>query len=389
MRISTVGAEVHHLAITDASGTAVAIVGGSGNLVSDVDLSWTGVTPTGRGIGLESSANNVIQNVVATNRENGMTVAAADNNTIQNNNFSTAAGGNGIVAPAPSQGNRYFDNDLSNASTALQIQGDRAFEVSGNNFSGSNVAVALALIDGSLAPGGQLVVSPAPGPGQLDIDVSNVPGTAVFFQRQTDNITLRSLDLSYAGGTATGPGVLLQGFDNIFEQITVTNRTNGISLIPGPVSTGTGNVFRENSFFDNSGLGIVLDFGGVTLNDPMDPDTGVNGLQNFPVITAAEAGASTRVAGLLNSLPNTLFTLHFYANTAPDPSGFGEGRALLRVPPRSRPMLWATPVSMWSCRQLRLWERPSPPRPPVRTAPPNSPPALWPRPRTPCPCSMR
>ncbi len=56
---------------------------------------------------------------------------------------------------------------------------------------------------------------------------------------------------------------------------------------------------------------------------------GPNGLQNFPVITVAEAGSSTHIVGSLNSLANTNFTLHFYANTTADPSGYGEGERYL------------------------------------------------------------
>src|SRR5262249_54629378 len=55
-----------------------------------------------------------------------------------------------------------------------------------------------------------------------------------------------------------------------------------------------------------------------------------NRLQNFPVLSGAlSAGGSTKVAGTVNSLPNTTFTLDFYASAAADPSGFGEGERYL------------------------------------------------------------
>src|SRR5262249_16347610 len=57
--------------------------------------------------------------------------------------------------------------------------------------------------------------------------------------------------------------------------------------------------------------------------------SGPNNLQNFPVLAAAEAGATTSVRGTLNSRPGTTFTLDFYASPAADPSGYGEGQRYL------------------------------------------------------------
>ena len=88
----------------------------------------------------------------------------------------------------------------------------------------------------------------------------------------------------------------------------------------------TGNTIRLNSIHDNSGLGIDLGGSGVpTPNDPVNPDTGPNNRQNYPVLTSAVAGSSLMVSGTLHSDPNQTFTLDFYASTAADPSGYGQG----------------------------------------------------------------
>ncbi len=101
------------------------------------------------------------------------------------------------------------------------------------------------------------------------------------------------------------------------------------------VSSGTNNVIRANSIFENGGvtvgaLGIDLGTSGVTGNDPGDPDTGANQLQNFPVLTNAVANpASTQIQGTLNSRSNTTYQIDFYSNVNGDPSGSGEGQKWL------------------------------------------------------------
>lgn len=89
---------------------------------------------------------------------------------------------------------------------------------------------------------------------------------------------------------------------------------------------------RRNVLFDNTLLGIDLiahnNFG-VTPNDPGDADTGANELQNYPVLSTAEAGTNTQVAGTLSSQANKTYRIEFFANTACDPSGFGEAERYL------------------------------------------------------------
>ena len=51
---------------------------------------------------------------------------------------------------------------------------------------------------------------------------------------------------------------------------------------------------------------------------------------NHPVLTAATNTATgTDIAGVLNSRPNTTYALDFFANAAPDTSGYGEGQYYL------------------------------------------------------------
>ncbi|UCG93065.1 MAG: T9SS type A sorting domain-containing protein [candidate division WOR-3 bacterium] len=96
------------------------------------------------------------------------------------------------------------------------------------------------------------------------------------------------------------------------------------------VISGTGNAILSNSIFANAGLGIDLGSSGVTPNDVGDGDGGANNQQNFPVLNSATAGGGNiTIDGTLNSTPNSSFRLEFFANSASDPSGHGEGEIFL------------------------------------------------------------
>jgi hypothetical protein len=89
------------------------------------------------------------------------------------------------------------------------------------------------------------------------------------------------------------------------------NSSQGV-IIAGDAATG--NSILRNSIFGNGippGLSIDLGDNDVTANDTKDPDTGPNGLQNFPVLTSA---SETRIEGRLNSRPGRTFTIQFFSN---------------------------------------------------------------------------
>jgi hypothetical protein len=117
------------------------------------------------------------------------------------------------------------------------------------------------------------------------------------------------------GGDATGQGNLI-----------CFNGNRGVRIAG---NSTTGNSILGNAIYDNELLGIDLGGDGFTANDASDGDIGPNNLQNFPVLSAAHTGATTRIVGTLNSLANATFRLEFFANANPDPSGYGEGQRYL------------------------------------------------------------
>jgi parallel beta-helix repeat protein len=141
---------------------------------------------------------------------------------------------------------------------------------------------------------------------------------------------------SGASTAAQDAGIALRsGSSNTISNNTITgNAGEGILIIAG----NTGNAITQNMVHDNSGLGIDLradsastEIGdGVTANDALDPDTGGNNLQNYPVLSSADSsGGNTTVIGTFNSTASTTFTIEFFSSTVPDPSGNGEGEVYL------------------------------------------------------------
>ena len=118
-------------------------------------------------------------------------------------------------------------------------------------------------------------------------------------------------------GTAAGPGngghgVLIDGGDNNFiaENTIAFNAGDGIALVNG----STGNDVDLNSFFSNGGIAVDFNNDGVTANDAGDADTGVNTLQNAPVLTniVPATGGGLTVTGTINTTPNTLLAITLY-----------------------------------------------------------------------------
>jgi hypothetical protein len=130
----------------------------------------------------------------------------------------------------------------------------------------------------------------------------------------THKLTMTSV---VVGGSAPGDGNEVAG--HVWNGILVGRDTQNVRL-------------AGNSIHDNGVLGIDLVANavvgyGVSPNDALDADTGGNGLQNFPVLTAVlREPNGLRVFGTFGSTPLTNFTLEFFASPTCDASGYGEGR---------------------------------------------------------------
>jgi trimeric autotransporter adhesin len=128
-----------------------------------------------------------------------------------------------------------------------------------------------------------------------------------------DGVRIDNASNNTVGGTTAGARNVISG-----------NGGDGV-LVSG--ANTTGNRVLSNSVSSNDGLGIDLlggteDAAGVTANDPKDPDTGPNGLQNFPVVTSV---GKIAIKGTLSSRPGTTYTVQLFSN----PAGTDEGKTLV------------------------------------------------------------
>ena len=194
-------------------------------------------------------------------------------------------------------------------------------ELLGNGSDGVQIFNAFANSVGGAASGAGNVIS---GNGQDGVDIrgANPDGNDanVIQHNVIRGNDQQGVRIEF-GPQTVGPG-----------NVIVANGEDGVRVS----STASGARITSNQILANGALGINLSGGKqnslrVTANDTDDPDAGANGLQNFPVLSAAQrsnATGVTSVIGTLNATPSTQFTIQLFLAAA-DGSRHGEAQALI------------------------------------------------------------
>jgi trimeric autotransporter adhesin len=167
-------------------------------------------------------------------------------------------------------------------------------------------------------------------------------GTSI--RNNTIKGNFNGLSLNAANFVVTGNHIGVGGQPSLLNS---GGNTTGISILGGGIIGGAGPLanfiagssqdgiehsgfsnadYSQNRFFRNGQLAIDIRHvnnngtgdNGTTANDPSDPDTGPNGVQNKPLLASATrtlVGGPVTVFGTLNSLSNRSFRLTFYGIT--------------------------------------------------------------------------
>lgn len=331
---------------TNAAGSAVLGNGGSGVAIAGAPNTTvggltalarnviSGNVGSGVAISLSTATGNVVRgNYLGTgatgstdlgNTENGVFISRAPNNTIGG----MAAGARNAIS-----GNRFGVRIEGSGATGNGVVG---------NYIGTNAAGTAAL--GNDSDGVYVTNAPANTVGGTAAAARNVisgnggAGVEVFGFVSTGNV----VQGNFIGTDATGTVVRGNGSSGVLIALGAANTAVGGTAVGAgnliafnggdgvSVTGGGGNAVLSNRMYANAGLGIDLGTDGVTPNDVGDGDIGSNGLQNFPELSAAFNGNSSfTIQGQLRSTPSTAFRVEFFASTASDPTGYGEGDQLL------------------------------------------------------------
>jgi CSLREA domain-containing protein len=293
---------------------------------------------------------------------------AGTGNVISGNGADGVLLGSGATG-IPVQGN-YVGTDLTgsvavgNGTNGVEVGGSGA-ALSGNVISGNHGDGVLLQSTGAQVQGnfvGTTVTGQTPlGNGTNGVEIKGTANTVgagnIISANGMDgvligaNATLNAIQGNSLGTDATGVFPLGNHANGVEIDGASANSVGGATAGAGNViafnggdgvlvrSSGLGNTIRRNAIRSSGGLGINLQPDGepdhtVTPNDVGDGDGGPNGLQNFPLLASvSSSGGVTTISGSLNSSANATFTLEFFANTTPNPSGFGEGQTYLGSTP--------------------------------------------------------
>jgi hypothetical protein len=336
---------VHRNVIADSSIFNVSLFGDrnsvKGNAIG-TDVTRTQDFGSGDGVQIDGHDNRVggrtraARNVISGNTT-AVDIQTGDGNTIQGNLIGPDGTGNSALAGAAG---------ISNG-----VQVESADNLVANNVIAGNNGVGVELVAGPNTVQDNMIGTTADGTAPLPNESEGVLVSAddnlvegnVIAASQDDGVLLTASRNRVVGNTIggasvdfgnLGDGVHVDGGDENEIGSTAAEDSNTVTFNGGDgvrVEAGINNTILRNSISDNVGLGIDLDPDDVTANDGADGDAGPNGLLNFPDVTAATAagGVTTVDWEIANGLPGTTFRIEFYANTACDGSGNGEGQRFL------------------------------------------------------------
>jgi parallel beta-helix repeat protein len=306
-----------------------------GNLIQPVTITGGTFANNDHGIWIENVSNVNIgdgtaagRNVIGGNRRRGIWGSGTNSGvTINGNYIGTDATGNVAVASGQNEGTATKDAisfDAGGSFTGLAIL---------NNVIGGYES---ALLEAWNSTGNGLTIQ------GNSIGVGANGTSQIVSGNAEDLIYIGSGSYSNVliGGSAAGQGNVL-AFSNR-SGIRLESTGSNIQVIGNTIRNNTRNgvylvgstraALVSNRIYANSMIGIDLGENGVTANDAGDGDSGANDLLNFPQISSVNVKGSNQLQyGFTLDAPAATsgYRVEFFASSAADPSGFGEGERYL------------------------------------------------------------
>ena len=365
---------------------------GAGNLISGNTNAGIGAadysgpsTIQGNYIGTNASGTMALGNNVGVTGSDltiGGTIAAArnviagnttdiycDNSLVEGNYIGTDKDGEVALSYASGEADIFNSTNLTVVNNVIASQnGGVAYLINGCVFKGNMINInkegthSLSTSGLAIYPlgGNNTFGGTAPGQGNLicgDIVLATPASSGNVIQGNKIGTDINGTTQLYPGvialvdgaannligGTTNGAGNLLEAIQDYY---TTQNASN----------TAGGNAFLGNSFYPGTppyavSKSIILsesyytyDVGAV--NDPGDADTGPNGAQNYPVLTAAGAGAHQHRCGQFEQHGGRHLPHRVLCESGRRPAGPGDRRAFTSGSQPSRRTPTATHPSM-------------------------------------------
>ncbi len=307
-----------------------------GNLVQPITILGNTLPNGGNGVWLDRTSNVTIGNGTAAGRN---VIGGNRRRAIQSTDTNSAITINGNYIGTDASGNAAVGNGQG-----MDIWTRDAVTFSSGNFTGINIVNnvvgghAGALIEFWDTTASNVTIqgnSLGVGVGGASIMPTDGIEPIIFVggpTRNYSNLLIGGSGLGQGNIIANGAnsGIRMESTGSAIQVVGNTIRNN--ASVGVAIFNNTRAAVISNRIFANGLLGIDLDDNGVTANDAGDGDGGSNDLLNFPQSVSAWviSGNQLRYNFTLDApAAANGYRIEFFANSAADPSGHGEGERYL------------------------------------------------------------
>ncbi len=317
-------------------------VNATGNYIGTDSSDRQGLGNSGDGVLVSDGSVTLAGNVVDSNTSDG--VQLDGNNAIVTGNYvgTDASGTTGLGNGADGI---YVDGDNNsiggyaagdaNVIAGNLISGVAVFGGSGNAILGNSIynnahnnqVDSISFVDNATSGG-----SPA-----FYITVNGVKTGSIAYDSDYSALTTNinnALDATFGTSAVVCSGASLNNLILTFSgpgfaHKPINSVTATITAQPAAGTFEINGSDAASTCLVTSAIGLGIDLGGDGVTPNNSGPGGPNNSQNYPVLTSATvSGGIVTISGTLDSTPGT-YTIDFYANLTPNPTGYGEGETYL------------------------------------------------------------